>query len=177
MDAQTRELQQFVANSVKLSRRRLKLTSEDVAHIAEILLDQALLYRFLRKCKFILSDAKNALVEHIDWRIESYSFDNTLESLEFGARELLKNGLFRFVGYDSLKRPSVYITPRSFVPIDSNSSICLQKVVQFSMDILRRWVQAENINSSATSIQDKKFVYQISIVVDLEGFGFQNMVL
>ncbi|KAJ3111314.1 hypothetical protein HDU96_005802 [Phlyctochytrium bullatum] len=120
-------------------------------HIASILSDQALLFRFLRKSKFSLQTAQQTLGNHLRWRIQNNICSVCIDSLspeiilENLAKEYARLGLMRYHGQDKYGRPCAILNLGKYDATAGKKCIEeLREFLIFAFEVGRRTVSAAN---------------------------------
>ncbi|KAI8928400.1 hypothetical protein BC831DRAFT_448580 [Entophlyctis helioformis] len=145
-------LQHYLVDSITRNKTSLNLSSHELAHLAEIVVDKALLLRFLKKHKFNIAHAETALIAHIDWRLTHSLSQLCFETLSPRAISYLQQGLFQFWKTDASGHPVVHIAPRHFRPSSDGIEIeDLRMCVIFALDIVRRWLHGLNYSEPASA--------------------------
>ena len=128
---------------------------QDIAHI---LVDKALLLRFLQKYRFNFGDAFSGLQIHLRWRVENSIFDYSPVKNDFW----FNRGLFRMGNIKS--RPTIFIFPAKYDPHVCDATEKLTGSLILCLETLRRWIYSRN------SPEIKALA-----VIDLRNFGISQM--
>ncbi|KAI8894008.1 CRAL-TRIO domain-containing protein [Globomyces pollinis-pini] len=137
----------------------------------DIVRDESLLFRFLKKNKFDLQQTVSHIIGHIDWRINHHIYSLDINTIDPDILKHLENGLFRFFKLDLNGRPVIYVQPNLYNPNVENATQIIQKTVVFCLEILRRWVYALHKDKDSHD----ELTSQALVVVDLKDFGVSNM--
>ncbi|KAJ3120808.1 hypothetical protein HK101_006867, partial [Irineochytrium annulatum] len=114
-------------------------------HLASIISDQALLYRFYKKNKFNIANAQTALLNHLTWRIQNNILAASSSSLSSEALGYAKDGLLRYHGQDKLGRPCAYLNLRKYnASVGKKFIEQLREYLIFALEVGRRCVVAVN---------------------------------
>ncbi|KAI9336439.1 hypothetical protein DFJ73DRAFT_21494 [Zopfochytrium polystomum] len=81
------------------------LLAERRLHLALVLSDTALLFRYFNKNRFASDVAEKMLVNHLRWRVRNNIHAVSRDSLSQKAREYATSGFLRYFGQDKLGRP------------------------------------------------------------------------
>ncbi|KAI8805988.1 hypothetical protein BJ742DRAFT_392736 [Cladochytrium replicatum] len=129
----------------------------DLEDIAEILVDDALLLRFLKKHKFSISQASAHLVNHITWRLQNDISTSvlplpTLINSKPRVAEYLRRGLFRFIGVDGESRPLSRLDLKVLGKDDPED---LRMFLIFALECLRRHICSANLDCVRSHIKQQ----------------------
>ncbi|KNC99961.1 uncharacterized protein SPPG_05333 [Spizellomyces punctatus DAOM BR117] len=170
-----------LAKTIAASRKDMDLSRRELHHIAELLVDEALLFRFYKKHKYDHAATHAALLSHIDWRLQNDLPNLSLSSLPPSALQYLQKGLFYFLRTDKLGRPVAVLNLRHFSKHGHGDFEDLRWFFILAMEVARRVVQSINEEvrkRRELGILDEasdRIIAQISIIVDLEGVGLNNV--
>ncbi|TPX62856.1 hypothetical protein PhCBS80983_g00104 [Powellomyces hirtus] len=164
-------LRESLTATVAALRKDMDFSRRELHHLAEILVDDALLFRFFKKHKYNQENAEQAFLEHIDWRLQ-----NDLPNLSTGsftpkAHQLSQDGLFYFWKTDLEGRPVAVLNLKHLSKATDLEDLRMLFVVQ--MEVARRLVQS--INEENQRCGSDKLVVQISVICDLNGVGLGNV--
>ncbi|KAJ3251594.1 hypothetical protein HK103_002238 [Boothiomyces macroporosus] len=159
MSTEIENLQTYLLDTLLEHQRYLDLTSEHLDDFAELITDQSLLKRFIKKYKDIPT-VQDKLIEHFDWRINHNIAGMNYSTVGNIVLQYMTDGIFRFHKFDLKGRPVCYILPKFFKK--ENGIEGLKSTVIYALEILRRWT-CGNDN------------FQVLIVMDLEDFGLIQM--
>ncbi|KAJ3317139.1 hypothetical protein HDU76_001328, partial [Blyttiomyces sp. JEL0837] len=114
-------------------------------HVASIISDHALLFRFYNKQKFSLANAETYLVAHIKWRIQNNLPSLCFSALSTKAQEYASDGIFRFFGQDKLGRPCAILDLSKYDATKGKKHMeDFREYLIYILEILRRCVVAVN---------------------------------
>ncbi|KAJ1569929.1 hypothetical protein HK096_009726 [Nowakowskiella sp. JEL0078] len=144
--------------SAKLSPSCLEslVSSQDIEDIAEILIDDVFLFRFLKKHNFLVASALPHILAHMSWRIQNDIAKsilplNALLANNTRVEFFLNEKFYTFVGTDVVGRPVAKIDLRVLSKIStmggvSNDDVsALRLLLIFAMECSRRLIFAENM--------------------------------
>ncbi|KAJ3038003.1 hypothetical protein HDV00_001045 [Rhizophlyctis rosea] len=143
------QLRQETAKVIAQQRQDLQLSHHDVLTIAEIMGDDALLFRFSKKNAHTLSKSQPHLLTHLSWRLETRIPPTpcSLSSLSQTSLHYLRQGIFRFTGFDKEGRPLAVLNLKPYLEKDAGGGEDLEDlmaVVYFMMDVGRRMMLSRN---------------------------------
>ncbi|KAJ3175169.1 hypothetical protein HDU87_006404 [Geranomyces variabilis] len=169
--------------TVAALRKDMDFSRRELHHLAEILVDDALLFRFYKKHKYQHKAAEQALLDHIDWRLQNDLPNLSTYSLTPKARQLSQDGLFYFWKTDLEGRPFAVVNLKHLAKGTDLEDLRMLFVVQ--MEVARRLVQEMNeesaaaaarcANASANANANANLIVQISVICDLGGVGLGNV--
>ncbi|KAI8588564.1 hypothetical protein BDZ88DRAFT_421438 [Geranomyces variabilis] len=166
--------------TVAALRKDMDFSRRELHHLAEILVDDALLFRFYKKHKYQHKAAEQALLDHIDWRLQNDLPNLSTYSLTPKARQLSQDGLFYFWKTDLDGRPFAVVNLKHLVKGTDLEDLRMLFVVQ--MEVARRLVQEMNeesaarcTNANANANANANLIVQISVICDLGGVGLGNV--
>ncbi|KAJ3168027.1 hypothetical protein HDU88_001975 [Geranomyces variabilis] len=162
--------------TVAALRKDMDFSRRELHHLAEILVDDALLFRFYKKHKYQHKAAEQALLDHIDWRLQNDLPNLSTYSLTPKARQLSQDGLFYFWKTDLDGRPFAVVNLKHLVKGTDLEDLRMLFVVQ--MEVARRLVQEMNEESAArcsNANANANLIVQISVICDLGGVGLGNV--
>ncbi|KAJ3055456.1 hypothetical protein HK097_010410 [Rhizophlyctis rosea] len=131
-------LRQETAKIIAAQRNELVLSNQDIATIAEILGDDALLFRFSKKHAHSFSESQTHLLNHIDYRLENRIPPLSFLRLSTISQNYLAKGLFRFTGFDKDGRLVAFINLRPYLDNPPEDLEDVLGFVFFMMDVGRR---------------------------------------
>ncbi|KAI9099880.1 hypothetical protein DFS34DRAFT_616358 [Phlyctochytrium arcticum] len=105
---------ELLGKTIANLRKEMELSRRELHHLAELLVDEALLFRFLKKYKYDITAAHSAFLSHIDWRLQNDLPNQSLASVTPNARHYLQKGLFQFLRTDKLGRPVAILNLRHY---------------------------------------------------------------
>ncbi|KAI8849641.1 hypothetical protein BC829DRAFT_391284, partial [Chytridium lagenaria] len=100
-------------------------------HLASVISDEALLFRFFRKNKFSIANTQIALTNHLQWRMQNNTSSICINSLSPEAKEYAAIGLLHYFGQDKIWSTLRYIEE-------------LREFLIFTLEVGRRCVAAAN---------------------------------
>ncbi|KAJ3018628.1 hypothetical protein HKX48_002772 [Thoreauomyces humboldtii] len=152
-------------------RKDMDFSRRELHHLAEILVDDAFLFRFYKKHKYQLTAAEQAILDHIDWRLQHDLPNLCTFSLTPKAHLLSQDGLFYFWKTDNEGRPVGVVNLKHLTKGTDVQDLRMLFVMQ--MEVARRLVQA--LNDEYQRCGTDKLVVQISLICDLDGVGLGNV--
>ncbi|KAJ3283410.1 hypothetical protein HK104_010393 [Borealophlyctis nickersoniae] len=182
-------LRDAISHTIAASKKDLELGKKDLAEIAEVLVDDALLFRFLKKHQYNLPTAQQALLKHIDWRLQNDLSSLHIQSLSPAAQSFIQKGLFRFHRFDKFGRPVAVVNLRQFSFKDGSDVDDLRWCLVVMMEVGRRLIMGLNDEIRRRNLENHghhhhgtnaglsvdNMIHQIAVIVDLEGVGLSNM--
>ncbi|KAI8826590.1 uncharacterized protein EV422DRAFT_2611 [Fimicolochytrium jonesii] len=156
-------------------RQDMEFSRRELHHLGELLVDDALLYRFLRKHKFNIQAASQAFLDHVDWRLQNDLPNYSTASLTPKASQLCHEGLFYFWKTDVYGRPLAILNLKR---LDAKGTDLedLRSLFIMQMEVARRIVHFNNDQAQRLGGEDAdRLNYQVSVVVDLDGVGLGNI--
>ncbi|KAJ3154482.1 hypothetical protein HDU86_004611 [Geranomyces michiganensis] len=160
--------------TVAALRKDMDFSKRELHHLAEILVDDALLFRFFKKHKYQHKAAEQALLDHIDWRLQNDLPNLSTYSLTPKAHQLSQDGLFYFWKTDKEGRPFAVVNLKLLGKGSSAAADLedLRMLFVVQMEVARRLVQDMNEDRSSASLP---LIVQISVICDLGGVGLGNV--
>ncbi|KAI8799785.1 hypothetical protein BJ742DRAFT_115414 [Cladochytrium replicatum] len=136
---------------------KLIVRYHDLEDVAEILVDDALLLRFLKKHKFSVPQASIHLVNHITWRLQNDISTSvlhlpTLINSKPRVAEYLRRGLFRFIGVDGESRPLARLDLKGLGKDDPED---LRVFLIFALECVRRSICSANLDCVRSHIKQQ----------------------
>ena len=136
------------------------------------MLTVAFLFRHYKKHGFELDAAVSSLTSFFAWRHEADVSAFALEALPLESIQRLENGFCIITnGVDRKGRPLLYI---KMAQVQGMSSEELQSHLQFAMEMCRRLVFTLNQKQN-DSDDSRQLFFQVSVLVDVQDFGFSHL--
>ena len=123
------------------------------------------LFRFLRRCEFVVPTALALMLATIQWRlkenIDSFRYDQM-------PIELKEAGLVFFRNYDKLNRPIAYVRLRQFPKFSQGSLLDnVKPLLYYVMETARKLTRDLTKQREQENMQNS-FTSQIAVVIDIK---------
>lgn len=123
------------------------------------------LFRFLRRCEFVVPTALALMLATIQWRlkenIDSFRYDQM-------PIELKEAGLAFFRNYDKLNRPIAYVRLRHFPKFSQGSLLDnIKPLLYYVMETARKLTRDLTKQREQENMQNS-FTSQIAVVIDIK---------